>query len=71
VARADIEAEIQRLGLQQRVLLAGVVSPVAPLYRRADLLLMPSTRTAGHVADRGAGLALPGAASNTGGIPKR
>jgi glycosyltransferase involved in cell wall biosynthesis len=30
VARPDIEAEIQRLGLQQRVLLAGVVSPVAP-----------------------------------------
>jgi glycosyltransferase involved in cell wall biosynthesis len=71
VARADIEAEIQRLGLQQRVLLAGVVSPVAPLYRRADLLLMPSTyEPLGMSQIEALALHCPVLASNTGGIPE-
>lgn len=71
VARADIEAEIQRQGLQSRVLLAGVVSPVAPLYRRADLLLMPSTyEPLGMSQIEALALHCPVLASLTGGIPE-
>ncbi|WP_199101788.1 glycosyltransferase [Aquitalea sp. ASV11] len=71
VAKADIETEIQRLGLQSRVLLAGVVSPVAPLYRRADLLLMPSTyEPLGMSQIEALALHCPVLASNTGGIPE-
>lgn len=71
VARPEIEAEICRLGLADRVLLAGVVSPVAPLYRRADLLLMPSTyEPLGMSQIEALALQCPVLASNTGGIPE-
>jgi glycosyltransferase involved in cell wall biosynthesis len=71
VARQLIEAEIQRLGLAERVLLAGVVTPVAPLYRHADLLLMPSTyEPLGMSQIEALALQCPVLASNTGGIPE-
>ncbi|MBV8679194.1 MAG: glycosyltransferase family 4 protein [Aquitalea sp.] len=71
VARPQIEAEIERLGLADRVLLAGVVSQVAPLYRCADLLLMPSTyEPLGMSQIEALALQCPVLASNTGGIPE-
>lgn len=65
-------AELARqLGLQHRVLLAGVVSPVAALLARADLVLMPSSyEPLGMSQIEALGLSVPVIASDTGGIPE-
>ncbi|RMD00818.1 glycosyltransferase family 1 protein [Aquitalea palustris] len=71
VAQQQIETEVRRLGLEARVLLAGVVSPVAPLYQAADLVLMPSTyEPLGMSQIEALALARPVLASRTGGIPE-
>lgn len=61
----------RQLGLQDRVLLAGVVSPVAALLARADLVLMPSSyEPLGMSQIEALGLGVPVIASDTGGIPE-
>ncbi|AXT48278.1 MULTISPECIES: glycosyltransferase family 4 protein [Chromobacterium] len=68
----QVIAELARqLGLQHRVLLAGVVSPVAALLARADLVLMPSSyEPLGMSQIEALGLSVPVIASDTGGIPE-
>ena len=69
--QARIKAEIERLGLQQRVLLAGVISPVAALLRHADLVVMPSSyEPLGMSQIEALGLGVPVLASHIGGIPE-
>jgi glycosyltransferase involved in cell wall biosynthesis len=69
--RQDIEARINALGLHDRVLLAGFVQPLAPLLRRADLVVMPSTfEPLGMSQSEALALGVPVAASRTGGIPE-
>ncbi|MEW4322597.1 glycosyltransferase family 4 protein [Chromobacterium vaccinii] len=69
--RARIEAEVSRLGLQDRVLLAGIVNPVAALLARADIVVMPSTyEPLGMSQIEALGLGIPVIASDTGGIPE-
>lgn len=71
VARTEINAEIRRLNLSERVLLAGVVSPIAPLYQVADLVVMPSTyEPLGMSQIEALALRRPVLASRTGGIPE-
>jgi glycosyltransferase involved in cell wall biosynthesis len=66
-----IAAEIARLGLQQQVLLAGVVNPVAALLRRASFVVMPSSyEPLGMSQIEALGLGVPVIASRTGGIPE-
>lgn len=66
-----IEATIRQLGLEDRVLLAGVVEPVAPLLARADFVVMPSSvEPLGMAQIEALGLGLPVIASNVGGIPE-
>lgn len=68
---ATIRARIVELGLQDRVWLAGVVSPVAPLLARADLVVMPSGyEPLGMSQLEALGLGVPVIASDTGGIPE-
>lgn len=70
-ARQDIEARIAALGLHGRVLLAGFVQPLAPLLRRADLVVMPSSfEPLGMSQSEALALGVPVAASRTGGIPE-
>lgn len=66
-----LQAEIQRLGLGDQVLLAGMVQPVAALLARADLVLMPSSyEPLGMSQIEALSLAVPVLASRTGGIPE-
>ena len=68
---ARLQAEIQRLGLGEQVLLAGMVQPVAALLARADLVLMPSSyEPLGMSQIEALSLAVPVLASHTGGIPE-
>ncbi|POA97384.1 glycosyltransferase family 1 protein [Chromobacterium sinusclupearum] len=69
--RERIVAEIERLGLQSRVLLAGMVSPVAAVLARADLVVMPSSyEPLGMSQIEALGLGVPVVVSRTGGIPE-
>lgn len=66
-----LQAEIQRLGLGEQVLMAGMVQPVAALLARADLVLMPSSyEPLGMSQIEALSLAVPVLASRTGGIPE-
>lgn len=57
--------------LSDHVLLAGLVPRIAALYRRADLLVMPSlVEPLGMSQSEALGLELPVVASRTGGIPE-
>jgi glycosyltransferase involved in cell wall biosynthesis len=63
--------EVKRLGLQDRVFMAGMVSPVSPLIARAQLLVMPSLYEAFGMAQIEAlALGIPVVASRVGGIPE-
>ncbi|OQS30655.1 glycosyltransferase family 4 protein [Chromobacterium violaceum] len=69
--RERIAAEVARLGMQSRVLLAGMVSPVASLLARSDLLVMPSSyEPLGMSQIEALGLGIPVIASRAGGIPE-
>lgn len=69
--RQAIETEVQRLGLSKHVVLPGMLSPVAPLIRRADVLVMPSSyEPLGMSQIEALGLGVPVVVSNVGGLPE-
>ena len=69
--RETLAASIRKLNLSEHVLLAGLVPRVAALYRRADLLVMPSlVEPLGMSQSEALFLGLPVVASRTGGIPE-
>jgi len=69
--RATLSSRVRELGLEEHVLIAGLISPVAPLYRRADLVLMPSSyEPLGMSQSEALSLGVPVLASRTGGIPE-
>ena len=71
VTRAALESRIAALGLREHVLLAGVVSPLAPLLVRADLAVLPSAyEPLGMFQSEALALGVPVVASRTGGIPE-
>lgn len=68
--RESLLAQAQALGLGQRLWI-GELRPVAPLLRRADLLVMPSTyEPLGMAQIEALNLGTPVIASRTGGIPE-
>ncbi len=70
VDEAALRAQVAALGLADAVWL-GEVRPIAPLLRRADVLVMPSRyEPLGMVQIEALGLAVPVVVSDTGGIPE-
>ena len=66
-----IEIEARRLGLGSHVVLPGMLNPVAPLIRRADVLVMPSSyEPLGMSQIEALGLGVPVVVSNVGGLPE-
>lgn len=71
VERDRLEAMIQQYTLQKHVLLAGMVSPIAPLLKRSTLAILPSlSEPFGMFQIEALNLGIPTIASNTGGIPE-
>lgn len=69
--RAAIQRHIAKLGLEDHVLLAGMVQPVASLLKRATLVVMPSLiEPLGMAQIEALSLETPVVASNVGGIPE-
>lgn len=67
---ARLKANINYLGMDDCVLMCGLLSPVAPVYRRASLMVMPSRNEAfGMVLVEAAVCGVPVMASRVGGIP--
>lgn len=66
-----IAERISELGLTESVLLAGLMNPVAPLLKCADLVVMPSFyEPLGMAQSEALVLGVPVVASNVGGIPE-
>ncbi len=66
-----INNEIKRLRLESRVYMAGMISPVASLISRSDLLVMPSSyEPLGMAQIEALAIGVPVIASRTGGIPE-
>ncbi|HEX4856646.1 MAG TPA: glycosyltransferase family 4 protein [Limnobacter sp.] len=69
--RTTIETEAQRLGLGKHVVLPGMLNPVAPLLKRADVLVMPSSyEPLGMSQIEALSLGVPVVVSNVGGLPE-
>jgi len=69
--REELETSVATMGLSEHVLVAGMVSPVGPLYRRANAVLMPSSyEPLGMSQSEALSLGIPVVASRTGGIPE-
>lgn len=69
--RDPLEAQVRASGLQEHVLFTGLVSPIAALYRRADLVVMPSlVEPLGMSQSEALALGVPVVASHVGGIPE-
>lgn len=69
--RQAVETEAKRLGLLKHVVLPGMLSPVAPLVQRADVLVMPSSHEPlGMSQIEALGLGVPVVVSNVGGLPE-
>ncbi len=69
--RSEIEGRVKGLGLHDHVLVAGLVSSVAPLLVRADLVVAPSfVEPLGMLQAEALGLGVPVLASHVGGIPE-
>ncbi len=69
--RAALEEQVQTRGLDEQVLFAGLVPNVAALYRRADVVVMPSLiEPLGMSQSEALALGVPVVASRTGGIPE-
>ncbi|QEL56754.1 glycosyltransferase family 4 protein [Chromobacterium paludis] len=69
--RERLQAMARQLGLEARVCFAGLLPSVAPLLKRADLLVMPSSyEPLGMSQIEALALGVPVLASDTGGIPE-
>lgn len=69
--RERIATRIHELGLDETVLLAGMVNPIAPLLCRANLVVLPSCyEPLGMAQSEALALGVPVLASNVGGIPE-
>jgi glycosyltransferase involved in cell wall biosynthesis len=69
--RLAIETEVERMGLSKHVVLPGMLNPVAPLIKRADVLVMPSSyEPLGMSQIEALGLGVPVVVSNVGGLPE-
>jgi glycosyltransferase involved in cell wall biosynthesis len=69
--RAGLVAEAERLGLGGHVHFAGLVTPVAALLARADVVVLPSlVEPLGLAQVEAMGLGRPVVASAVGGIPE-
>ncbi|MBP9714463.1 MAG: glycosyltransferase family 4 protein [Sterolibacterium sp.] len=69
--RGALEARVCEHGLQEHVLFAGLVPHIAALYRRADLVVMPSlVEPLGMSQSEALALGVPVVASHVGGIPE-
>lgn len=69
--RDPLEAQVRERHLTEHVLFAGMVPNVAALYRRADLVVMPSlVEPLGMSQSEALALGVPVVASRTGGIPE-
>ena len=67
---ARLKAKIECLGMNDCVLMCGLLSPVAPVYGRASLVVMPSRNEAfGMVLVEATVCGVPVMASRVGGIP--
>ena len=67
---ARLKAKIEYLGMNDCVLMCGLLSPVAPVYRRASLMVMPSRNEAfGMAIVEATVCGVPVMASRVGGIP--
>ncbi len=67
---ARLKAKINYLGMSYCVLMCGLLSPVAPVYRRASLMVMPSRNEAfGTAIVEATVCGVPVMASRVGGIP--
>ncbi|PAX81808.1 glycosyltransferase family 4 protein [Citrobacter sp. TSA-1] len=66
-----LRAGIVRRGMADDVLMCGKLTPLAPVWRVASLMVMPSRNESfGMVVAEAAGCGVPVIASNTGGIPE-
>lgn len=71
VERTAIQQRIKTLKLEEHVLLAGMVQPVAALLRRAEMVIMPSLiEPLGMAQIEALSLGIPVIGSNVGGIPE-
>lgn len=71
VLRQELEAQVARMGLQEHVVLAGMLQPVAPLLRRASVVVMPSLyEPLGMSQIEALSLGVPVVVSATGGLPE-
>ena len=69
--RGVIEHRVRDLGMEAHVLLAGMLQPVAPLLKRAALVIMPSFfEPLGMAQIEALSLGIPVVASNVDGIPE-
>ncbi|HBC0990280.1 TPA: glycosyltransferase family 4 protein [Escherichia coli] len=67
---ARLKAKIDSLGMNDCVLMCGLLSPVAPVYRIASLMVMPSRNEAFGIAlVEAVSCGVPVMASRVGGIP--
>lgn len=67
---ARLKAKIDSLGMNDCVLMCGLLSPVAPVYRKASLMVMPSRNEAfGMAIVEATVCGVPVMASRVGGIP--
>ncbi len=69
--RGALEAQVRERNLTEHVLFAGLLPNVAALYRRAELVVMPSlVEPLGMSQSEALALGVPVVASRTGGIPE-
>lgn len=70
-AQASVQEQARRMGLEAHVCLPGMLSPVAPLLARADVVVMPSSyEPLGMSQIEALGLEVPVVVSNVGGLPE-
>ena len=67
---ARLQTKIKSLGMEDRVLMCGLLSPVAPIYKVASLMVMPfRNESFGMALVEAAACGVPVMASFVGGIP--